>query len=209
MENVNIHENTMPPVCNNTTQTTLQTRNIYCSRVFLSINRFFSLSVRSTVTGDLGIPEQQRYIEQVEALEAYQNAVHQRQYQQEQQESTAPPEFRTPIKDQLNIREGAFAHFEARLEPLGDPTLRVEWFKDGRLVEASSRITSFFNFGYVALTIKHVTTHDIGTYTCRATNLLGEAVTSAQLTVVGRQDIIFDSQHPGGLEKIQHLEDSR
>lgn len=72
-----------------------------------------------------------------------------------------------------------------------------------------SRITTFFNFGYVALTIKHVTTHDIGVYTCRAYNRLGQATTSAQLTVVSKKDIILDSQHPGGLEKIHYLEDTR
>ena len=71
-------------------------------------------------------------------------------------EPTQPPEFKTPIKDQLGIREGAFAHFEARLEPMGDHTMKVEWYKDGRLVDASSRISTFFNFGYVALTIKQV-----------------------------------------------------
>ncbi|PSN37209.1 Titin, partial [Blattella germanica] len=162
---------------------------------------------RTSVTGDLGIPEQQRYIEKVEELEAYQQQ-QQYKYVQELPESTSPPEFKTPIKDQPNIREGGFAHFEARLEPIGDSTLQVEWLKDGRPVEASSRITTFFNFGYVALTIKHVTTHDIGVYTCRAFNRLGQATTSAQLTVVSKKDIILESQHPGGLEKIQYLEDS-
>lgn len=88
------------------------------------------------MTADLGIPEQQRYIEKIEQLEAYQQ---QQQYKQSvtTPESTAPPEFKSPIKDQLNIREGAFAHFEARLEPLNDSTMRVEWYKDNRPVEAS------------------------------------------------------------------------
>lgn len=162
---------------------------------------------RSTVTGDLGIPEQQKYIDSVEQLEAYQQQQHQK-YVLESPESTQPPEFKTPIKDQNEIREGGFAHFEARLEPVGDSTLRVEWLKDGRPVEASSRITSFFNFGYVALTIKDVTIHDVGHYTCRAYNAIGQATTTAQLSVVSKKDIVFDSQHPGGLEKIQHLEDS-
>lgn len=161
---------------------------------------------RSTVTGDLGIPEQQRYIESVEELENYQKHQHQK-YAQEIPESTAPPEFKSPIKDQLNIKEGGFAHFEARLEPVGDSTLRVEWFKDGVPVKASSRITSFFNFGYVALTIKQVTIHDVGNYTCRAVNARGQATTSANLSVITKKDIIFDSQHPSGLEKIQTLED--
>jgi len=74
---------------------------------------------------------------------------------------------------------------------------------------AGSRITTFFNFGYVALTLKHVTTHDIGVYMCRAYNRMGQATTSAQLTVVSKKDIILDSQHPGGLEKIHYLEDTR
>ncbi len=73
-------------------------------------------------------------------------------------EPTQPPEFMSSIKDQLEVREGGFAHFEARLEPMGDHTMKVEWMKDGRPVDASSRITSFFNFGYVALTIKQVPT---------------------------------------------------
>lgn len=162
---------------------------------------------RSTVTGDLGIPEQQRYIEEVERLEAYQQQHHQK-YVQEVPESIAHPEFKTPIKDQLSIREGGFAHFEARLEPIGDSTLKVEWLKDGKPVEASSRTTTFFNFGYVALTIKYVTIHDIGRYSCRASNKIGQAVTEANLSVITKKDIIVDTQHPGGLEKIQHLEDS-
>ncbi|XP_024080936.1 titin isoform X2 [Cimex lectularius] len=162
---------------------------------------------RSSVTGDLGIPEQQRYIDSVEALEAYsQQALKKAMY--EPPESTSPPVFQTQVQDQLGIKEGGFAHFEARLEPVGDSTLRVEWLKDGRPVEASSRITSFFNFGYVALTIKHVATHDSGRYTCRAYNQLGEATTSANLGVVSRQDVIMDSQHSSSLQKIQHLEDS-
>jgi hypothetical protein len=72
-----------------------------------------------------------------------------------------------------------------------------------------SRITTFFNFGYVALTIKYVTIHDVGVYTCRAYNTLGQAETTAQMSVITKHDIIFDSQHPSGLQKIQHLEDSR
>ncbi|XP_018397088.1 PREDICTED: titin [Cyphomyrmex costatus] len=162
---------------------------------------------RTSVTTDLGIPEQLRYIEATEELEAYQQAMHQK-YVQEQLEPSSPPEFKSPIKDQSSIREGGFAHFEARLEPIGDADLRVEWLKDGQPVEASSRITTFFNFGYVALTIKYVTIHDVGMYTCRAYNRAGEAHTTAQLSVISKNDVIYDSQHPNGLQKIQSLEDS-
>jgi len=88
------------------------------------------------VTGDLGFPEQQLYIENVGELEAYKQNQHYK-YVQEVPECTTPPELKSSIRDQNNIREGVFAHFEARLEPIGDSTLQVEWLKDGHPVEAS------------------------------------------------------------------------
>jgi hypothetical protein len=39
------------------------------------------------------------------------------------------------------------------------------------------------DFGYVALNMKYVNPEDSGTYTCRAINELGQAVTSATLIV--------------------------
>lgn len=162
---------------------------------------------RNTVTADLGIPEQQRFIESVEELESYRKQQNQK-YVHEVPESISKPEFKSAIRDQLNVKEGGFAHFEARLEPIGDSTLRVEWYKDGQPVKASSRITSFFNFGYVALTVKEVTIHDIGRYTCRAVNACGEATTVATLSVVTKNDISFDTTNAAGLQKIHNLEDS-
>lgn len=44
------------------------------------------------------------------------------------------PRFLTKPKPLENQREGAHAHFECKLEPVTDPNLKVEWFKDGRPV---------------------------------------------------------------------------
>lgn len=44
-------------------------------------------------------------------------------------------------------------------------------------------MTTMHDFGYVALNMKYVNPEDSGTYTCRATNELGEAVTSGTLFV--------------------------
>lgn len=48
-----------------------------------------------------------------------------------------------------------------------------------------SRITSIFNFGYVSLNIMHLRVEDAGSYTVRAVNRLGEAISSATLRVFG------------------------
>lgn len=108
-------------------------------QLLLQLN-FVSLG-RSSVTGDLDIPEQQRHIDQVEALETYQKNQHRYKTEPEPPESISSPQFITPIKSQKNIPEGGFAHFDARLEPLNDSTLKVEWLKDGKLVEASKYLS--------------------------------------------------------------------
>lgn len=47
------------------------------------------------------------------------------------------------------------------------------------------------DFGYVALNMKYVNPEDSGTYTCRATNELGEAVTSATLFVQCKYAVVI------------------
>lgn len=46
-----------------------------------------------------------------------------------------------------------------------------------------SRFRTYYDFGYVALDIIHVTSIDSGEYTVRATNHLGSAHTSACVNV--------------------------
>ena len=47
------------------------------------------------------------------------------------EESTAQaPVFTQPVRD-VRLVEGQSLHFEARLIPVGDSNLRVEWFKNG------------------------------------------------------------------------------
>lgn len=53
------------------------------------------------------------------------------------------------------------------------------------------------DFGYVALNMKYVNPEDSGTYTCRATNELGEAVTSATLFVQCEYAVVRSTRHSG------------
>lgn len=57
------------------------------------------------------------------------------------------------------------------------------------LIFLANRLTTMHDFGYVALNMKYVNPEDSGTYTCRATNELGEAVTSASLIVQCKQNL--------------------
>ena len=48
---------------------------------------------------------------------------------------------------------------------------------------SGSRISKTHDFGYVSMDISHVRNDDDGVYMCRATNALGEAVTTASMHV--------------------------
>jgi hypothetical protein len=161
------------------------------------------VSVSQEMSASTGIAEQQQYIQKVQQLEQHQATKQMTRMDSVTVESTQPPEFKSPILDQLEIREGGFAHFEARLEPMGDASMKVEWLKDGHAVDASSRITSFFNFGYVALTIKQVALHDAGTYSCVAYNKCGKAETSAKLTTTSRQEGDFQSKQWSSIQQME------
>lgn len=47
-------------------------------------------------------------------------------------EKKQPPRFKTALKDLTNLKENDKAHFECKLAPYGDSTMKVEWFKDGQ-----------------------------------------------------------------------------
>lgn len=48
------------------------------------------------------------------------------------------PVFTQPLQNIDSIAEGQTAHFECRLIPVGDPTLRVDWFRNEKLLEDST-----------------------------------------------------------------------
>lgn len=116
------------------------------------------------------------------------------------------PVFLTPLTSLENLKEGDHAHLECRVEPINDANLKIEWYCNGKAIRAGHRYRTTHDFGYVALDILYVYGEDSGTYMCKATNLLGEAMNTCNIRVVNRKSIILDTQHPDGLEKIQKLE---
>lgn len=56
-----------------------------------------------------------------------------------------------------------------------------------------SRITKTHDFGFVSLDMTHVRDEDEGVYMCRASNALGEAVTTASMRVKSKDKSYFST----------------
>merc|ERR1719232_1940806 len=97
-----------------------------------------------------------------------------------EEQTTQAPVFTSSMKS-IEVKEGQRAHFECRIIPVSDPTLKVEWLHNGVPLKQGTRFREGHDFGFVSLDIMHVYPEDAGQYTCRATNVLGQAVTSANI----------------------------
>ncbi|CAJ0586229.1 unnamed protein product, partial [Mesorhabditis spiculigera] len=117
------------------------------------------------------------------------------------------PRFITSIQSPPGeLHEGQPAHFEATLEPIDDPQMRVEWFLNGAPVGATSRVKTIQDFGWAILDINHVETRDAGDWKCVATNQAGSAECQCSLQVVGKDGILGDALQPQSLQRIQEIE---
>lgn len=116
------------------------------------------------------------------------------------------PIFTVPIAN-AQVVEGSTVHFEGRLIPVGDPKMKLEWFRNGKPLEDSSRIKKIHDFGFVALDIQASRVEDEGVYVCRAVNDHGEAMTTAKLELTSSTpSVSTTSHHPESIPKIQQLE---
>lgn len=94
------------------------------------------------------------------------------------------------------------------MEPVNDPTLRIDWFFNGKPFATGSRVHVINDFGFISLDMDYVYSRDSGEYICRATNKWGTAITKAKLTCTAKHNVILESQLPEGMsgEKLKALE---
>ncbi|KAG1672024.1 Titin [Nymphon striatum] len=96
----------------------------------------------------------------------------------------------------MEVNEGKMIRLDCKIS--GRPLPEVSWYCNGQLVtddrthklivnEAGNQFRPAYEFDYVALDILSVYAEDSGVYTCKATNRLGEAVTSATVKCIGHQ----------------------
>jgi titin len=95
------------------------------------------------------------------------------------------PAFTKPLHN-VDIIEGTNVHLECRLQPVNDPSMRVEWYVNGRPIRTGHRFRPAHDFDYVALDLLSVYPEDSGVYSCQAFNMMGEAVTSCSVKVIGK-----------------------
>ncbi|CAH8435558.1 unnamed protein product [Schistosoma haematobium] len=87
---------------------------------------------------------------------------------------TNPPNFLKPLAPQVGLRESAPAHFETCVEPTNDPSLTVEWYKDGKPVSMGCRFNAVLDRGFAMLDIHYCYPEDNGAYFCVARNAAGQ-----------------------------------
>jgi len=93
----------------------------------------------------------------------------------------SPPQIVVACKD-LELTEGAAALFTAVFE--GNPGVTVHWEFNGLLIkEDSEGLLMTFDGRQAQLSIPETMVEDEGTYSCYATNALGQVVTSARLFI--------------------------
>ncbi|VUZ41207.1 unnamed protein product [Hymenolepis diminuta] len=107
---------------------------------------------------------------------------------------TTPPQFLRPLLPQINLKENERAKFETFVQPSNDPSMTVEWFKDGEPLKTGCRFTETMDRGYVILDIHYTYPEDSGQYYCVAKNNAGSTPSNVvDLTCKGGTGIVTDS----------------
>lgn len=143
-----------------------------------------------------------------ESIQKLEEQLYKREEIQTEEEKPNPPRFIVEVKDNIDVPEGGPVHFDCRVEPVNDSSMRIDWFHNGRPFATGSRVHQINDFGFISLDIDYTYARDAGEYVCRATNKWGSATTKASVTSKSKRNIDFDSQLPAGMsaEKLKELE---
>jgi titin len=98
----------------------------------------FSCAGKSGVVYESARPEGLEKIKQLEGHGPYQRP------EIQDPATTQRPMFTAPLQNIDPIAEGQTAHFECRLIPVNDPTLKVEWFRNEQPIETSKYTYIFY-----------------------------------------------------------------
>lgn len=105
-----------------------------------------------------------------------------------------------------NLTENENILLEAAVIPTDDENLEINWYKNGQSLVLGSRITTYFEFGRVALSISGAKPLDSGIYMCKAVNKSGEATSTCTIKVIESGNIDSTSMFPDTLCTLQSFE---
>ncbi|UMM33610.1 hypothetical protein L5515_007025 [Caenorhabditis briggsae] len=122
-------------------------------------------------------------------------------------------EFEAPVivnalQVQGALEEGGSAHLQTQFTPVADPSIKVEWLKDGQPIFHSNRYKMVHDFGFAVLDILHLLKHDAGEYTFRVTNRNGDASTSTSFQVSESSGLILQPQNEQKARAVETLEEN-
>ncbi|BHF76719.1 hypothetical protein SprV_0501981800 [Sparganum proliferum] len=105
-----------------------------------------------------------------------------------------PPTIVRPLLPQLNLKENERAKFETFVQPANDPSLNVEWYKDGKPLKTGCRFSTTLDRGFAILDIHYCYAEDSGDYSCVVTNSAGSVQSNiVQLSCRAGVGIVTDS----------------
>ena len=96
------------------------------------------------------------------------------------------PQFVAQLQGKTQLLEGQNGHLECRIDPYPDATLKVEWFHNGKPLPFGNRWRTSYDFGFAALDILGCYAEDSGKYTIKATNILGSAESSVNISIASK-----------------------
>lgn len=104
------------------------------------------------------------------------------------------PHFVRPLKSNLVSNQNNTIMLEAKVTPVNDPSMRIEWYFNDQPLVLSDRISSKFENGLICLKIENLQVSDSGLYTVRAINSANEANSNSNITVHPGKAFIYNMQ---------------
>ena len=98
------------------------------------------------------------------------------------------PDIQTTINDEVGNQE---ENFKFLCEVVGEPVPNISWYFNDVMINVSDNSSKYMIVSRSlnitttknALTVYNVTSSDVGTYTCNATNIIGSATDFGILSV--------------------------
>lgn len=125
-----------------------------------------------------------------------------------QKERSQPARLKIRLPGNVEFVEGHDVLLQTTAVPINDPAMKVNWFKDGNIIETGSRLVVTFEMGYACLNIIKADSSDAGSYECRVSNSHGQDKSTCLLVCQYTRPVQVESSLTAeGLRRLQNLDE--